>query len=247
MSNQVPDSVESNEPVLRWPGLVAYLLGILILTLSVTVLLPKLAPDLASTLIGDHPKAYWYLSRGSAIVAYLFLWVSMVFGLLVTNKMARLWPGGPAAMALHEYSSLLGLGFAMFHALILMGDQYIKYNLAQILLPFSSFGYKPFWVGFGQLGFYLMAIVTVTFYLRKRLGGQTWRLIHYASFVAFLFALVHGLFSGTDTSTPWMQWIYWVSAVSIVFLIAYRVTVRKMQGDRPARPVQPMSQTHPMR
>jgi predicted ferric reductase len=241
MSNQMPDSDNSSEPVLSWPWLVACLLGIFILTLSITVILPSLAPNLARTLTGDHPKAYWYLSRGSAIIAYIFLWASMVFGLLVTNKMARLWPGGPAAMAMHEYVSLLGLGFAMFHALILMGDQYIQYNLAQILLPFGSFGYKPFWVGFGQLGFYLMAMVTATFYLRKRLGGQTWRLVHYASFVSFLFALVHGLFSGTDTATPWMTGIYWFSGASIVFLIAYRLTVSKMQNGLPARPGQPVS------
>jgi predicted ferric reductase len=238
MSNQSPDTVGSHEPALSWPWLVFSLLGIFTLTLSVTVFLPNLAPNLARTLTGDHPKAYWYLSRSSAIIAYLFLWASMVFGLLVTNKMARLWPGGPAAMALHEYVSLLGLGFAMFHAMILMGDQFINYNLAQVLLPFGSFAYKPFWVGLGQLGFYLMAIVTATFYLRKRLGGQTWRLIHYASFAAFLFALLHGLFSGSDTAMPWMQWIYWFSAASMVFLIAYRLTANKIQNIQPARPAQ---------
>ena len=241
MSNQVSNPNDSGESVLSWPWLVAGLVGIFVLTLTVSLFLPNLAPSLAKTLTGDSPKAYWYLSRGSAIIAYIFLWASMVFGLLVTNKMARLWPGGPAAMAMHEYVSLLGLGFAMFHALILMGDQYIHYNLAQILLPFGSFGYKPFWVGFGQLGFYLMAIVTVIFYLRKRLGGTTWRTIHYASFISFLFALVHGIMSGTDTAMPWMQWIYWTSAVSIVFLIAYRVTVNKLQAAPPARPARPVS------
>ena len=40
----------------------------------------------------------------------------MALGLGITNKMARLWPGAPAAFALHEYVSLLGLAFAVFHA-----------------------------------------------------------------------------------------------------------------------------------
>ena len=241
MSNQVPNPIDSTEPALSWPWLLASLLGIIVLTLILVVFLPNLAPGLAHTLTGDNPKAYWFLSRGSAIIAYIFLWASMAFGLLITNKMARLWPGGPAAMTMHEYVSLLGLGFAIFHALILTGDQFIHYNLVQILLPFGSFGYKPFWVGFGQLGFYLMAIVTATFYLRKRLGGTTWRTIHYASFISFLFALVHGIMSGTDTALPWMQWIYWTSAVSMVFLIVYRVTVNKLQPARPARPARPVS------
>ena len=37
---------------------------------------------------GVEPKAYWYLSRSSAIVAYILLWISMVLGLAITNKLA---------------------------------------------------------------------------------------------------------------------------------------------------------------
>jgi predicted ferric reductase len=222
-----PDTAETTQSALRLSWVLVSLVAIFALAIFIAVILPDLAPSLARTLTGDNPKAYWYLSRGSAIIAYIFLWASMAFGLLITNKMARLWPGGPAATAMHEYVSLLGLGFAMFHALILMGDHYIHYNLVQILLPFASYGYKPYWVGLGQVGFYIMAAVTASFYLRKRLGGQTWRLVHYASFVAFLFAMIHGMASGTDSSTPWMQAIYWLSAGSLVFLIAYRITMSK--------------------
>ena len=85
-----------------------------------------------ASLSGAQPKAYWYLSRATAFVAFGLLWLSMALGLAITNKLARLWPGGPAAADLHQYSSLLGLAFGCFHGLILTGDSYSGYTLAQV-------------------------------------------------------------------------------------------------------------------
>src|SRR5581483_1549195 len=86
---------------------------------------------LISAMFGAHSA--WYLSRASAFAAYVLLWWSMVLGLTLTNKLARIWPGGPTANDLHEHASLLGLVFGMLHALVLLGDSYIGYTLPQIL------------------------------------------------------------------------------------------------------------------
>jgi predicted ferric reductase len=197
-------------------------IGIGILT-AVTVL-PVWMPNLTTSLLGPDPKAYWYLSRGSAFVALSLLWLSMVLGLLMTNKMARLWPGVPISFALHEFISLLGLGFALFHALILLGDRYIGYTLAQVVIPFAS-SYEPLWVGFGQLGLYAMLIVTLSFYVRSRIGQKVWRSLHYISFLTYLIALLHGITAGSDTSLPWAQFYYWASGGTLLFLAIYRLIV----------------------
>ncbi len=199
--------------------------------LVAVLLLPSWLPNLAASLIGPDPKAYWYLSRGSAFVAMSLLWLSMVLGLLVTNKMARLWPGAPAAFAIHEYVSLLGLAFAIFHAIILMGDRYIQYDLAQIAVPFAS-SYQPLWVGLGQVGFYVTLLLSLSFYIRQGIGHKTWRLIHYASFVTYFIALMHGLASGTDTALPWAQGYYWVTAGSLLFLTIYRMVTCLEKNSR---------------
>ncbi len=191
--------------------------------LAALFLLPSWAPTLAGTLAGPNPKAYWYMSRGAAFVALGLLWFSMILGLLITDKIARSWPGAPAAFAMHEYVSLLGLAFALFHALILLGDRYINYRLAQILMPFGSTNYHPIWVGVGQIGFYVWAIISASFYVRQWISAKTWKLIHYASFFNFLIAIMHGLGSGTDTLVPWVQWIYWVLGGSFLLLTVYRV------------------------
>ena len=146
-------------------------------------ILPTFLPAMAGSMIGSQPKVFWYLSRGSGIVAFWMLWLSMVFGVLLTGKVARWWPGSPQSLDLHQFTSLLGLGLALFHALILTGDHFINYSLAQVLTPFAGQGYRPFWVGIGQVAFYLTAIVTFSFYVRKRIGVRTWRLLHYLSFL----------------------------------------------------------------
>jgi predicted ferric reductase len=210
---------------LDWKVIAGLFLAVIAGALAAVFVVPQWLPGLAGSLFGDAPKAYWYLSRASALVAYGLLWLSMLLGLSITNKLARLWPGGPVAFDLHEYASWLGLAFALFHALILMGDHYINYSLVQVFMPFASTGYKPVWVGLGQLGFYLMALVTLSFYVRKQIGAKTWRLIHYASFAMFLLALIHGLLSGTDTSVPAVVGMYWLTGGSFLFLLVYRILV----------------------
>ena len=142
------------------------LLAVITGLLAAILLLPAWLPNMAVSLGGESPKVYWYLSRATAFVSLTILWLSMALGLGITNKMARLWPGAPAAFAIHEYVSLLGMAFAIFHALVLLGDRYINFTVAQILIPFSTADYRPVWVGIGQIGFYVWLIVNLSFYVR---------------------------------------------------------------------------------
>lgn len=199
--------------------LVAMTVGLFVAVL----ILPAWLPNMSFSLGGDAPKAYWYLSRATAFVSLSLLWLSMALGLGITNKMARLWPGAPAAFALHEYVSLLGLAFAAFHAIVILGDHYINFTLLQLLIPFGTVGYRPFWVGIGQVAFYTWAILALTFYIRPIIGQKSWRFLHYGSFGMYLLGIFHGLFSGTDASAGWAQNYYWVSVGSLLFLLTYRI------------------------
>lgn len=219
---------------------VAMIVGLLVAVL----ILPSWLPNLSFSLGGDAPKVYWYLSRATAFVSLSLLWLSMALGLGMTNKMARLWPGAPAAFAIHEYVSLLGLGFAVFHAIVILGDDYINFTLLQLLIPFSTTDYRPFWVGMGQLAFYTWLILAISFYIRPVIGQKFWRFLHYASFAMYLMGMFHGLFGGTDTSTAWAQNYYWISAGSLLFLLTYRILAvvmdklfpqEKKQIPRPVR------------
>ena len=199
--------------------LIAMILGLL----AATLLLPTWLPSMAASLAGTDPKVFWYLSRATAFVSLSILWLSMALGLGLTSKMARLWPGAAAAFAIHEYVSLLGLAFACFHALILLGDRYINFTVIQILMPFATQNYRPAWTGIGQLALYLWLIVALSFYVRSSIGQKAWRTIHYLSIALYLMGLSHGLLAGTDSTAAWAQWYYWISGGSLLFLFIYRI------------------------
>ncbi len=241
----VTEELETGLPIQEM--LLIFLIAMTGLLLALN-LLPVLLPGMAFSVSGSAPKVYWFMSRGSAIAAYWILWLSMSSGVIITNKIAQVWPGIPPAYEIHQYTSLLGMGLALFHALVLTGDHYIHYTIAQVLLPFGSQNYRPTWVGFGQVAFYLWGIVNLSFYVRKRIGKRAWRLIHFASYLSFFGAMLHGILSGTDTGTPWSLYLYWISGASLLFLTIYRVLASrfppapgKSKIDRTQGQVRPQS------
>jgi hypothetical protein len=219
-------------PAMSLSNLIGLLLAAVIGVFAAVVALPTWLQGLSASLLGTEPKAYWYLARSSAWVAYGLLWLAMVFGLLMINKLARAWPGGPMAFDLHQHTSLLGLAFALFHGLILLGDRYIQASLTQILLPFAYTGFNPLAVGLGQIALYGLALVGLSFYVKAQIGRQLWRAIHLVSFSVFALALLHGIFSGSDSSTRAAQIAYWATGGAILFLTIYRILISRL---RPAR------------
>lgn len=239
--NASPSGQNDFESSVNLQSFLLFLLAVLIGLLVAVIVLPMWMPNMAFSLSGDAPKAYWYLSRATAFASLSMLWLSMALGLGITNKMARLWPGAPATFAIHEYVSLLGLAFAVFHALVILGDHYINFTPLQLLVPFSTVDYRPFWVGVGQIGFYIWAIVALSFYVRPSIGQKTWRFLHYASFFMYLMGIFHGLFSGTDSGADWAQKYYWFSAGSLLFLFFVRfigIMIDKMFPVKKAAPAQ---------
>ena len=217
--------------------LILSIIAVVSAALIAALVSPVGLPSLLASLADPAQHSYWYLSRGSGIVAYLIIWLSTALGLMVTNKLGRLWPGGPATVDLHEFTGLLGMAFSVFHVLILLGDQYIGYTLGQLLIPFASSDYRPLWVGLGQVGLYLGLPVTFAFYVRQRIG-HLWRALHYGSFAMFALLALHGLMSGTDSQQPAIQVMYWLTSASVVGLTVYRVWVARQQAAKTTRRVE---------
>ena len=212
-------------------------LGILVGASAALALVPSWSPALATSLASDG-KAVWFVTRLSGLVAFGLLWLSVVLGLWLTNRFARVWPSGPVAFALHEHASLLGLGFAALHALVLVLDPHLGGTPFEILVPFASPRGRV-WMGFGQTALWLSLVVTSSFYVRKRLGQWAWRLLHFASFALFLLALLHAIWGGTESKAPLMLVLYWFAGGSVLFLTCYRALVARFSvqaaAKRPAR------------
>jgi len=186
------------------------------------------------TLDFEPEKVYWFTSRAAGIVAYLALTGSVAWGLALSSKVADGVIPRPVTYEMHQVLSLVGVGFSVLHIVILLGDRFIKFTWLDLVLPLHA-PYRPVEVALGIVGFYGVAILTGSFYLRRLIGQHRWRLLHYLSFPAYVLVTTHGILSGTDTKQPAMQYLYLVSGAAILFLTYYRLLIERRQ--RPGRTV----------
>lgn len=164
----------------------------------------------------------WYLSRAAGLIAYALLWASVSVGLLQSLGMLKGVTGPVANLDVHEYLGLWSIYAATFHAVILLWDHYVPFDLWEITLPFVS-DYKPGLVAPGIAALYITLLVTVTTYLRTRLSTRLWRGIHLLSLVGFLFALFHGAAMGTDAGHPAVSYLYRFTGISVGLLLILRL------------------------
>jgi len=232
MSVNQPAKKEIDESTSGWQPYLFWFVAIVAAALIILPLLPGFIANLVYSFRsfgGKAPKIYWYLSRASGFVSFTILWISMALGLGITNKMARLWPGAPSAFAVHQYTSMLGLAFAGYHGLVLIGDHFVDFSLPRLLTPFSI-EYETVWVGLGQVSFYVWLLVVLSFYVRQKIGQKTWRVIHYANFGIYIMGFLHGIRSGTDSESSWVVGYFWVSGISLLMLLAYRIYETSLKG-----------------
>ena len=173
----------------------------------------------------------WFITRSAGLTAYLVLWFSVAWGLAVPSKILDRLLHRAFTYDFHEFVSLLAIGFTLLHMIVLMFDRYMPYSVIQILIPFLS-PYRPLWVGIGVIGFYLMVLVTVTFYIRSRIGMKAFRTIHLFSFLAYLGVTLHSFFSGTDTPLFSVMAMYVITFLITVFLTIYWLAVLMINQRR---------------
>ena len=174
------------------------------------------------TLLGMPNNWPWYLSRSTALVAYLMLTGSVVWGLILSTKIVREVTPPPLAMSIHNFISWLALTFAGVHAYLLLFDRYYTYRLRDIMVPFIG-PYKPLAVGLGVGAFWIFLAASASFSVKKQIGQFLWRAIHLMTFPGFLLLTLHGLLAGTDSSNPGMTLIYVACGGLVTFLTLFRL------------------------
>lgn len=189
------------------------------------------ALDKVHRLLGlDSVQIWWYVTRASGLTGYFLLWLSMVWGFAIPSRIVQPILDSTFTYDFHEHLSIVGLGFVVLHVVVLLFDHYLPFSLLQILVPFIE-SYRPLWVGLGIISFYILLLVTFTFYLRQRIGSKTFRAIHVLSLVSYLGTTLHGLFAGTDSALPITMFLYAGTFLVVVFLTVYWLVMRTVGTD----------------
>jgi len=175
------------------------------------------------SLVDPHKATvYWYVVRGSGFVVYGLLTVAVCLGLLLALRWRTdAWPR-IITEELHPFVLIVAAVFLALHVLSTFLDTFIHFQWYQVLIPFTS-SYRVVWLSLGIMAMYLGAALALSIYLRPFIGYRAWRTMHYAGFLAWLLALIHGITTGTDARSPWAMTVYVGSALLVGSLLAIRM------------------------
>ena len=118
-----------------------------------------------------HDPTFWLLARASGLTAYLLLTLSVLAGLVVKSKPFGRALKASAVTDVHRFFALLGLGMLVLHGVALVLDSTVHMPVAALFVPYLS-SYRPTAVAFGVLAAELAALITVSFSLRRWIGGH---------------------------------------------------------------------------
>lgn len=186
--------------------------------------LPGVVTGLLEVVTVNPSSLPWLFERLFAWLAYIAVTLSVVFGLLLSTKVLDAVAHRPVNFTLHQELASVGLGMAGIHGALLGLDATMPFSVVQMVVPGQA-PYAPLAVGVGQVAFYVMALVTASFYVRRHIGQRAWRALHYLTFLAFAGSTAHGIAAGTDSGLAWAQWIYLGAMTVVAFLLAYRIGI----------------------
>jgi methionine sulfoxide reductase heme-binding subunit len=177
----------------------------------------------------------WYTTRATGIVTLILLTLTMVLGLVTTNRArARNWPGF-AQQEIHRRLSMMAVVFLAIHVLTSILDTFVHIGWLAIVVPFTS-PYSRFWVGLGTIALDLMLAVFISSLLRSHLKPGTWRGIHWLAYLSWPVALAHTFGMGTDARELWVLALGALCVLAVGLALVWRVRATTQRKESlPAR------------
>jgi sulfoxide reductase heme-binding subunit YedZ len=169
---------------------------------------------------------WWLLSRSAGIVAFALVSLAVLLGLAMATKILKRPGLARKLVRVHEHLALLALTAIAVHGATLLGDRWLRPGLRGVLVPFAM-SYRPLYTGLGIIAAYLAAVLGLSFYVRRRIGGRLWRRLHRATVVVWILGVIHTLGAGSDAGTVWLRMVMLTTGAPIVFLALLRVLHRK--------------------
>jgi hypothetical protein len=164
----------------------------------------------------------WYFARASGLVAYILLFLLVVSGMGIKTSWSFRFISPTFAWLNHRYLGLALTFSVAVHLISLLVDNFLKFTILDILVPFVS-PYKPLFLSLGIIGFYLFLAVIITSIFTMTKFYKTWRLLHYLPYPLFIILFIHGYFIGTDTSLILVKSMYLVTGLIFTLLGVYRL------------------------
>ena len=165
----------------------------------------------------------------AGVFTLIALCASVALGLVATDRMIlnpghRIW-----VQSAHRAASFGALTFLVIHIVTEILAQ--RVHVLDAFVPFLS-PFRTFYIGLGTIASDLILLLVITGILRKRFTANgsawRWRAIHYASYLAFVFGVWHGLLGGRP-GKPYVDWSYGFVVAFVALGLAVRILANSMR------------------
>ncbi|MER6553775.1 ferric reductase-like transmembrane domain-containing protein [Streptomyces sp. NPDC001725] len=192
----------------------------------------------------DDPGTYWMylLSQAFGWSALLWAWGTVMLGLMLSGpRPIRLPVSMQVLERWHRTTSLTMMALMFAHALMFAAEL-VRYETklawAERLWAGFADSFVPGWydsgtgqiaIPLGQGALYLAIPLGLLFYVRHRIGANTWRRMHRFVIVVYVLSAWHTLLYGTNVwYGEWPRTVLWLLQLPVAVLLLIRLL-------RPAR------------
>ena len=175
--------------------------------------------ELVNAYLQKNTPWVWYFSRASGILAFVFLWLSVFYGLAIRNVLLRKISNPAFSLEMHSFFSISAVFWGLVHGLsFLFHDVGYFVDFRRIFIDTYSLkeilGVLSWGIGAILLG--IMLIIVLTSYFRGKISPKIWRAIHFLNILVLPLLAAHVLWIGTDFQS---QYIRIAFLVSLLFLV----------------------------
>ena len=177
-----------------------------------------------------NPNPWWNLTRASAIVAWVLVAVTILWGVLLATRVLKPNDRPAWLLDLHRWLGWLCLAFTGVHMATLVADDYVEFTLPDLFVPFAS-SWRPFEVALGVLAMWTLVAVQASSMVMKSIPKRIWRAIHLSSYGSFALITVHAILAGSDSG----ERLFTAFSTSLAMVTAAVTGLRVVAGHKTLR------------
>ncbi|WP_328371525.1 hypothetical protein [Micromonospora zamorensis] len=191
----------------------------------------------AVMLTGAGQKAYAYgfffTEFFAGVISLVALSLTVMLGLLATDRLVLRISHRVLMQSAHRATGVLGVAGLGFHVLTKIATG--RAAATDAVVPFV--GGRGLYVGLGTVAALLMVSVIWTGIIRARFAGVgpkwLWRTLHSTAYLAWPFAVFHGLNAGR-AAAPWVMFSYLgcILLVVLALLVRFSVTIGRRSREQ---------------
>ncbi|MEU9215824.1 ferric reductase-like transmembrane domain-containing protein [Streptomyces sp. NPDC048376] len=196
----------------------------------------------------DDPGTYWMylLSQAFGWSGLLWAWGTVMLGLLLSGpRPTRLPVSRQVLERWHRTTSLTTMALMTAHALMFAAEL-VRYETevdwAERLWVGFADTFVPGWydsgtgriaIPLGQGALYLAIPLGLLFYVRHRIGANTWRRLHRFVIVVYVLSVWHTLLYGTNVwYGEWPRTVLWLLQLPVAALLLLRLLRPARRAER---------------